>query len=37
MGIGLSSYVEICAMGPSSALPVGGWKPALVRIERTGR
>ena len=26
MGIGLSSYVEICALGPSQALPAGGWK-----------
>src|SRR5438552_7475862 len=36
MGIGLSSYVEICAMGPSSALPGGGWEAGTVRIERTG-
>ncbi len=37
MGIGLSSYVEICAMGPSSALPGGGWESGTVRIERTGK
>ncbi len=37
MGIGLSSYVEICAMGPSSALPGGGWEAGTVRIERTGK
>src|SRR5262245_57727815 len=37
MGIGLSSYVEICAMGPSSALPGGGWEAGSVRIERTGK
>jgi carbon-monoxide dehydrogenase large subunit len=36
MGIGLSSYVEICAMGPSAALPGGGWESGVVRIERTG-
>jgi carbon-monoxide dehydrogenase large subunit len=36
MGIGLSSYVEICAMGPSAALPGGGWESGSVRIERTG-
>jgi len=36
MGIGLSSYVEICAMGPSTALPGGGWEAGTVRIERTG-
>ncbi len=37
MGIGLSSYVEICAMGPSTALPGGGWEAGSVRIERTGK
>ena len=37
MGIGLSSYVEICAMGPSTALPGGGWEAGTVRIERTGK
>jgi carbon-monoxide dehydrogenase large subunit len=37
MGIGLSSYVEICAMGPSSALPGGGWESGSIRIERTGK
>ena len=37
MGIGISSYVEICAMGPSSALPGGGWESGTVRIERTGK
>jgi carbon-monoxide dehydrogenase large subunit len=37
MGIGLSSYVEICAMGPSTVLPGGGWETGTVRIERTGK
>src|SRR6516225_863695 len=37
MGIGLSSYVEICAMGPSTILPGGGWEAGTVRIERTGK
>ena len=37
MGIGLSSYVEICAMGPSTVLAGGGWEAANVRIERTGK
>ncbi|HEV2385919.1 MAG TPA: xanthine dehydrogenase family protein molybdopterin-binding subunit [Candidatus Acidoferrales bacterium] len=37
IGIGLSSYVEICALGPSSAMPAGGWESATVRIEPTGR
>src|SRR5438128_6949498 len=37
MGIGLSSYVEICAMGPSVAMPAGGWESGNVRIEPTGK
>jgi carbon-monoxide dehydrogenase large subunit len=37
MGIGLSAYVEICAMGPSTVLPGGGWETGTVRIERTGK
>jgi carbon-monoxide dehydrogenase large subunit len=37
MGIGLSSYVEICAMGPSVAMPAGGWESGSVRIEPTGK
>ena len=36
VGIGVSTYVEICAMGPSSAMPAGGWESATVRIEPTG-
>ncbi|HYX52045.1 MAG TPA: xanthine dehydrogenase family protein molybdopterin-binding subunit [Candidatus Limnocylindrales bacterium] len=37
LGIGVSTYVEICAMGPSPALPAGGWESATVRIEPTGK
>lgn len=37
LGIGLASYVEICAMGPSSAMPAGGWESATVRIEPSAR
>ena len=37
MGIGLSTYGEICAMGPSPALPAGGWESATVKIEPTGK
>jgi carbon-monoxide dehydrogenase large subunit len=37
LGIGLSSYVEICGLGPSVLLPPklkgGGWESATVRIE----
>ncbi len=37
MGIGVSTYVEICALGPSIALPAGGWESATVRVEPTGK
>ena len=37
MGIGLSTYGEICALGPSIALPAGGWESATVKIEPTGK
>jgi carbon-monoxide dehydrogenase large subunit len=37
VGIGVSSYVEICALGPSAAMPAGGWESATVRIEPTGK
>ncbi|MBI2822364.1 MAG: xanthine dehydrogenase family protein molybdopterin-binding subunit [Acidobacteria bacterium] len=37
LGIGVSTYVEICALGPSPAMPAGGWESATVRIEPTGR
>jgi carbon-monoxide dehydrogenase large subunit len=37
MGVGLSMYVEVCGLGPSSALPTGGWEHAQVTIERDGR
>jgi carbon-monoxide dehydrogenase large subunit len=36
-GIGISTYVEICAMGPSAAMPAGGWESGTVRIEPTGK
>src|SRR5437763_7952209 len=37
LGIGDSTYVEICALGPSQAMPAGGWESATVRIEPTGK
>ncbi len=37
MGIGISTYGEICAMGPSAAMPAGGWESATVKIEPTGK
>ena len=36
LGIGISTYVEICALGPSQAMPAGGWESATVRIDPTG-
>ena len=37
VGLGLSMYVEVCGLGPSSALPTGGWEHGQVTIERDGR
>ena len=38
MGIGLSTYVEICAMGPAAGDPPGGgWESATVRVEPSGK
>lgn len=37
VGIGVSTYVEICAIGPSVMLPSGGWDSATVRVEPTGK
>ncbi len=37
LGIGLSTYVEICALGPSAAMPAGGWESATVRVAPTGK
>jgi carbon-monoxide dehydrogenase large subunit len=37
VGLGLSMYVEVCGIGPSAALPTGGWEHAQVTIERDGR
>ena len=30
-------YVEVCGLGPSFLLPVGGWEHAQVTVERDGR
>ncbi len=35
-GVGVSTYVEICAMGPSTVMPSGGWESGTVRVEPTG-
>ncbi len=36
-GIGLSTYVEICALGPSKMMSAGGWEWGCVRIEMSGQ
>ena len=36
-GIGLSTYVEICALGPSSMMSAGGWEWGCVRMEISGK
>jgi carbon-monoxide dehydrogenase large subunit len=36
MGIGVSSYIEICGLGPKGTLPVGLYESARVRIEQSG-
>jgi carbon-monoxide dehydrogenase large subunit len=30
-------YVELCGVGPSAILPMGGWEHAQVTVERDGR
>jgi len=37
LGIGLSTYVEVCGMGPSAALGGQGWESARVRVEPGGK
>jgi carbon-monoxide dehydrogenase large subunit len=39
LGIGLSSYIEICGIGPSFLMPpgVGGWETCTIRVEPTGK
>ena len=37
LGIGFSTYVEICGMGPSAAMPAGGWGSSTVRVDPTGK
>lgn len=36
MGIGVSSYIEICGLAPKGTLPVGLYESARVRIEQSG-
>ena len=36
MGIGFSSYVEICGFGPKGTIPQGLYESARVRVEQSG-
>jgi len=36
VGIGLSSYIEACGIGPKGTLPVGLFESARVRVEASG-
>ncbi len=39
VGIGLSSYAELCGVGPSKGSPTGfgGWESATVRVDPSGK
>lgn len=37
MGIGVTSYVELCGAAPSALIPWGGWESATVHVEISGR
>ncbi len=36
MGIGISSYIEICGFGPKGTAPVGLYESARMRVEQSG-
>jgi len=37
VGIGLSTYVEVCGIGPSAAMTAGGWESCELEVRRTGK
>ena len=37
LGLGVCTYGEICAVGPSPASPAAGWESATVKIEPSGK
>ena len=37
VGIGLSTYVEVCGIGPSAAMTAGGWEACELEVRRTGK
>ena len=36
VGLGLSTYVEVCGIGPSAAMTAGGWEACELEVRRTG-
>ncbi len=36
MGIGISSYIEICGFGPKGSAPIGLYESARMRVEQSG-
>jgi carbon-monoxide dehydrogenase large subunit len=36
VGIGVSSYIEICGFGPKGTLPIGVYESARMRVENSG-
>lgn len=36
LGIGMSSYVEICGLGPKGTVPFGVYESARIRVEQSG-
>src|SRR6266849_6325737 len=36
MGIGVSSYIEICGFGPKGTAPIGLYESARMRVEQSG-
>jgi carbon-monoxide dehydrogenase large subunit len=37
VGVGFSTYVEVCGMGPSAAMTAGGWEACELEVRRTGK
>ncbi|HZR39855.1 MAG TPA: xanthine dehydrogenase family protein molybdopterin-binding subunit, partial [Ktedonobacteraceae bacterium] len=36
VGIGISSYIEICGFGPKGSAPIGLYESARIRVEQSG-
>ncbi|HEX9700568.1 MAG TPA: xanthine dehydrogenase family protein molybdopterin-binding subunit [Acidobacteriota bacterium] len=37
VGLGFSTYVEVCGTGPSAAMTAGGWEICELEVRRTGK